>query len=163
MQQNGFKCRKTTGKLIFAMVTCRADISLSVLNLSQYNNSPVQCHVEAFKNVYQYLHATLRHGNTFCRLQPNRIPPLMNLPPIDDSAYNIFIPPENAHADVAYCYTDSDWANDSTTRKSVGGIDIMFGGGSVAYKSILQFTITLSSTEAEFYALVESGKLVLYI
>ena len=39
----------------------------------------------------------------------------------------------------------------------------MFGGAAVVYKTILQRTIALSSTEAEFYALTEAGKLVLYI
>lgn len=40
---------------------------------------------------------------------------------------------------------------------------IIFGGAAAVYKTILQRTIALSSTEAEFYALTEAGKLALYV
>ena len=36
---NGFKYRNATGKLIFAMIICRPDISFPILKLSQFNNS----------------------------------------------------------------------------------------------------------------------------
>ena len=39
----------------------------------------------------------------------------------------------------------------------------MFGGESVIYKTIIQCVVALSSTEAEFYALVGAGKLTLYL
>ena len=48
-------------------------------------------------------------------------------------------------------------------RKLVGGVTIMFGGAAIVYKTIIQQTIALSLTEAEFYALTEAGKLALYI
>ena len=47
------------------------------------------------------------------------------------------------------------------TRRSVGGI--MMVGATIVYKMILQRTLALSSTEAEFYALSEAGKLTLYV
>ena len=45
----------------------------------------------------------------------------------------------------------------------MSGVTIIFSGVATVYKTILQRTIALSSTEAEFYALTEAGKLVLYI
>ena len=39
----------------------------------------------------------------------------------------------------------------------------MLGGAAIVYKTVLQKTIALSSTEAEFYALTEAGKMILYI
>ena len=47
LKTHGFKYRNATGELIFAMVTCRADISFPVLKLTQYNNSPASCHADA--------------------------------------------------------------------------------------------------------------------
>ena len=47
------------------------------------------------------------------------------------------------------------------TRRSVGGI--MMVGATIVYKIILQRAVALSSTEAEFYALSEAGKLTLYV
>ena len=40
----GLKYRNTIGELIFAMVTCRADIAFPIMKLSQYNNRPAPCH-----------------------------------------------------------------------------------------------------------------------
>ena len=163
INEHGFKYRNGTGELIFAMVTCRADISFPVLKLSQYNNSPATCHATAIKTVYRYLNATKTRGITFWRPKPNvNILPTTK-PIIDDANFEVFIPPESATADKTYGYTDSDWANDSSNRKSVSGTVILLGGGAIVYKTILQRTVALSSTEAEFYALTETGKLVLYV
>ena len=99
----------------------------------------------------------------FWRRQPDTGLPNTIFQPINDAAYKVFVPPENKHANVAYGYTDSDWANDSTNRRSVSGTTIILAGGSIVYKTILQKTVALSSTEAKFYALTETGKIVLYI
>ena len=58
----GFKYRATTGKLLFAMVTCRPDISNAVITLTQFNSNPAECHYEAVKRIYRYLHATADRG-----------------------------------------------------------------------------------------------------
>ena len=39
----------------------------------------------------------------------------------------------------------------------------MMAGATIVYKTILQRTVALSSTEVEFYALSEAGKLTLYV
>ena len=39
----------------------------------------------------------------------------------------------------------------------------MLGGGSIVYKTIVQRTVALTTTEAEFYSLTDTGKLVLYV
>ena len=145
------------------MVTCRPDISFPILKLFQYNNSHAQCHAEAIKNIYRYLNASQLDGISFWRPKPDTT--LLHIPhqTVDDSNHTPFIPPESATGDTLYGYTDSDWANDSNHRRSVSRTAIIFGGGSIVYKTILQRTVALSSTEAEFYALAETGKLVLYI
>ena len=43
---------------------------------------------------------------------------------------------------------DSDWAGDMSHQKSVTGIILKVGGGTVLYKTKYQDTIALSSTEA---------------
>ena len=163
ISQHGFKYRNATGELIFAMVTCRADISFPVLKLTQYNNSPTSCHAEAIKAIYRYLNATLSEGITFWRPRLNTNIIAQPEPVVDDSTYKVFIPPEHDIVDLLYGFSDSDLADDTSHRKSVGGTALMFAGGCVVYKTILQRTVALSSTEAEFYALTETGKLVLYV
>ena len=65
--------------------------------------------------------------------------------------------------DTLFCAKDSDWAGDSTHRKSVTGIVIKLAGGAILCKSRFQDTIALSSTEAEFIAAVDAGKYILYL
>ena len=45
----------------------------------------------------------------------------------------------------------------------MSGITINLAGACVIYKTIIQQIVALSSTKAEFYALAEAGKLVLYL
>ena len=159
----GFKYRNTTGELIFAMVTCRADIAFSVIKLTQYNSKPATCHYDAVKQVFRYLQATISDGLQFWRPKPNSTLPTSKLPSVEQDTHLTQIPVESGHHTTVYAYTDSDLAGDTATRKSVSGVTIFFGGAAVVYKTILQRTIALSSTEAEFYAITETGKLVLYI
>jgi hypothetical protein len=50
-------------------------------------------------------------------------------------------------------YADADWGMDEETRRSTTGF-IFFFGGPISWKSMLQKTVALSSTEAEFMSLV---------
>eukprot|EP00438_Fugacium_kawagutii_P000480 Skav216940 [mRNA] locus=scaffold3396:50058:57739:+ [translate_table: standard] len=54
-------------------------------------------------------------------------------------------------------YCDSDHAGDLKTRKSTTGIVCMLGMHTVKHSSTLQSTVSLSSGESEFYALVKAG------
>ena len=159
----GFKYRNATGELIFAMVTCRADIAFPIIKLTQFNSYPSLCHYDAVKQVFRYLNATIEEGITFWRPRPQRSIPSANLPTVEPDTHSPHIPIESKCSTTAYAYTDSDLAGDTMTRKSVSGVTIIFGGAAIVYKAILQRTIALSSTEAEFYALTEAGKLALYI
>jgi hypothetical protein len=58
---------------------------------------------------------------------------------------------------------DSDYAGDTTHRRSVTGIILRIAGGTIFYKTKFQDTIALSSTEAEFTAAAEAGKYILYV
>ena len=66
------------------------------------------------------------------------------------------------HNNSFFGYVDSDWATDATHRKSVTGIAILFAGGAVGYKCKYQDTIAHSSTEAEFVAACDAGKMILF-
>ena len=58
---------------------------------------------------------------------------------------------------------DSDFAGDTSHRKSVSGIILRLAGGTIFYKTKYQECIALSSTEAEFTAAAEAGKYILYV
>jgi len=63
-----------------------------------------------------------------------------------------------------YVYVDADYASsDLDSRKSVSGYLIFFNGGIIAWKTLLQKTVSTSTTEAEYKALHESVKEVVWL
>ena len=61
------------------------------------------------------------------------------------------------------CYSDSDYAGDPDTRRSVTGFVLFVRDVPVCWRSKAQMVVTLSSTEAEWYALSEVVKEVLFV
>jgi hypothetical protein len=59
--------------------------------------------------------------------------------------------------------SDADWASCLQTRRSFTRSLIKLAGAAVAYKTQLQTTIATSSTESEFIAAYELGKMLLYV
>ena len=158
----GIHYRQVIGELLYAMVTCRPDISFPVVKLSQYSINPAKIHYEAAKKLLVYLYATKSHGIYFWRKEPH---PSLPKGPMPETKHDQFDgdykePTTNSEAEAA---VDSDWASDSKHRKSVSGICIMVAGGCILYKSKFQDTIALSSTQAEFAAACEAGKCILYV
>lgn len=162
----GFGYRQAIGELIYALVTCRPDISFPVIKLSQYSTRPTAIHFEAVKNIYRYLNATKDEGIYFWRKQNrNDLPP--GTIPICKSDDNyaeseIHERSQPGHT-VMFGAVDSDYAGDTTHRRSVTGIILRIAGGTIFYKTKFQDTVALSSTEAEFTAAAEAGKYILYV
>ena len=168
-QRMGFSYRQAIGEALYAMVTCRPDISIAVTKLSQYSNSPAEIHYKAIKNLFRYLRATANDGLIFWKSQKQHtdILPAGKMPTsLSDSnehSKNIITHDEQEILNNMYGFCDSDWAGDSNHRHSVTGIAIFLAGAVVAYKSKFQRTVALSSTEAEFSAACETGKMILYL
>ena len=60
-------------------------------------------------------------------------------------------------SDTIYVDTDSDWAGDLTRRRSTSGMVVRLGKHLLRHSSTLQSVISLSSAEAEYYALTKGA------
>ena len=153
--------RQAIGELIYAMVTCRPDISFPLIKLSQYSVNPAREHYIAVQEIFKYLQCTQDKGIYFWRTNQNQ-----DLPPPTDSfetecdKCEAKIQDESGKLKAA---TDSDWGGDTKHRRSITGLVIKLAGGCIYYKSKFQPTIALSSTEAEFVAATDTAKSILYI
>ena len=161
-----FKYRQAAGEIIYAMITCRPDISYAIIKLSQYSTKPAAIHYQALIHLYKYLKATKTQGIYYWREHPRN-----DLPPGDipitrnDNNYDerLVLTRQTNQMDILQAYVDSDHATDSTHRRSVTGFHVKLAGGTVLYKTKYQNIVAQSSTEAEFIAAAEAGRYILYL
>ena len=126
-KEMGFTYRQAIGELIYALVTCRPDISFACIKLSQFSARPAKIHFDAVKHVYKYLLATIDRGINFWRRTPNMNLPLVDEPkPELDANYDEGASEERLQTDEKRMFgaVDSDYAGDNSHRKSVSGIAI---------------------------------------
>ena len=162
----GFSYRQGIGEVIYALVTCRPDISFATIKLSQYSAAPAAKHYDALKDIFRYLYATKTEGIYYWRQQPRMDLPIGPKPICkNDGNYDETKITTRVQNDIRTLASavDSDHAGDVKHRKSVTGVIAKLAGGAVLYKTAFQPTIAHSSTEAEFVAACEAGKCILYL
>ena len=123
------------GSLLYLMLGTRPDIAFAVTKLAQFAANPTKDHLDKVLYICRYLVGTQNYRLTY-----------------DGSSGKGF----NA------C-TDSDWASDHSTRRSQSGFFVQLAGGLISWTSRAQKTIALSSTEAEYMALSDCSRQVVWM
>jgi hypothetical protein len=132
---NGASYPERVGSLLYATQT-RPDIQYAVALLAQFSANPGKPHFEAVKRVLRYLKGTAQLGLTF-----------------GGSGSGVDL----------IGWTDSDWAQDPDSRRSVGGFVFDVAGGSVSWSSKKQPTVALSTVEAEYMAASNATKEAIWL
>ena len=122
------------GSLMYAMVGTRPDIAHAVGVVSRFMANPGREHWEAVHWILRYLRGTSGMSLCFGRGDPN-----------------------------LQGYVDSDLGGDVDTRRSTTGYVYTFGGTAVSWVSQLQKLVALSTTEAEYVAITEASKEMLWL
>lgn len=130
-----FNFRELMGCLMYLSVCTRPDISFSCSQLSQFNNCFNKNHCIAAKRILRYLINTIDHGLVFMKCKNFSLE----------------------------AFADADWANDPLGRKSYTGFIVKFGTNTVNWESRKQRCVTMSSTEAEYLAISDVCKDILFI
>ncbi|KAH9144356.1 hypothetical protein AeRB84_011705 [Aphanomyces euteiches] len=125
--------RSMVGSLMYLMTCTRPDISHAVQRLSRHLHDPRVPHAIGAKRVLRYVKHTIGTGLIFRS-------PDANL--------------------VGYC--DASWAT-RPDRRSTTGFACFVGGGIVSWKSARQRVVALSTCGAEYVALAELAKEVVWL
>ena len=129
-----FPYRELIGSLLYLSIISRPDISFAVGVLSRYLEKPLSVHISGAKRILRYLKGTFNYGLMYTN---------------DLNELKI--------------YSDSDYAGDPSNRKSTSGVAVKYGSCTIAWRSQLQKSVTLSTTEAEYVAAAEAVKDVIWI
>jgi hypothetical protein len=121
------------GSLNYASTQTRPDLALTVSVLSRYLHNPSPEHWSACQHAIRYLVHTKNLGIKFQG---------------SDTQDTLDI----------HGWCDSDYAADKPTRRSTTGYVFFVAGGPVSWKAMLQKCVTLSSTEAEYYAITHAAR-----
>ena len=120
------------GELQFLANATWPDIAYAVNRLAVYSANPTLQHVGALKRILRYLAGARNYGITYQKSQDSKGIPF------------------HGYSDTAYRNTDD--------CKSTSGYVYVSGGGAITWRSKKQTTVALSSTEAEYVALLEAGR-----
>lgn len=129
--------RKIIGKLLYAFINTRPDISASVNILAQRVESPRELDLLETKRVVKYL-----LGTKHIRL---------NFSGGEEEVFSF------------RAYSDANFAENIEDRKSNSGILCMMNGAPISWSSRKQGVVATSTTEAEFYAIAEAAKEMMWL
>lgn len=122
------------GSLMYAMVCTRPDIAHAVGVVSRFMSNPGREHWEAVKWLLRYLKGTSKVALCFSKKDV-----------------------------ILEGFSDADLGGCLDTRKSTTGYIFTLGGTAVSWMSRLQKSVALSTTEAEYMAISEASKEMIWL
>jgi len=129
--------RELVGSLMWLSVSTRPDISNAVRSVARYSSAPKAIHWKAALGILAYINGTSSLGITYQK----------------GTAASISLE----------VFADADYASKATDRRSVSGGVIMCSGACVCWFSRTQKCVTLSTSEAEYVALGDAVKELLFL
>jgi hypothetical protein len=130
--------RSGVGMLLYLIKHSRPDLSNAVRELTKVLDGATPAHMKAMLRVIRFVFETKNYA---LRLKPNIVDGKLLLKGI----------------------SDSEFAGDRNIRKSVYGYIIYYCGAPISWKSKAGQSVTLSSTEAEYYAASETAKELVFV
>ena len=117
------------------MLGTRPDIAFAVTKLAQHSANPSEDHVQKALYICRYLQGT--------------------------RSYKLEYTGKNGLGLVAF--TDSDWGSDPNDRRSQTGYILKLAGGLISWNSRAQRTVAHSSMDAEYMALSDCSRQVIWV
>jgi len=132
--------RSGVGMLLYLVKHSRPDIANAVRELSKNMSGATEASFKEMKRVIKFVLDTKNYG---LKVQPTMVG--------NEAKWTMTV------------FTDSDWAGDKDNRISITGYLIFLLGAAILWKSQAQKSVSLSSTEAEYYALSEAAKEIKFV
>ena len=132
--------RHVIGSLRYLEQCTRPDISFALNRLSRYQSNPGLPHWQELKHLCRYIAGTQSYGVIYGK-----------------DVYPMHKKLKHDLSGPLTCFVDSDHAADKDTRRSCTGYIFFSRGGPISWRSRLQNSTAISTTEAEFMAASDAG------
>ena len=129
--------RELVDSLMWLSILMRPDISNAVRAVARYCTAPRVIHCKVALGILEYINGISEYGIAFQR--------------------------ETLSSILLEVFADADYVSKATDRRSVSGGVIMYGGASVCWFFRTQKFLTLSTSEAEYVALGDAVKELLFL
>ncbi|KRX55061.1 Retrovirus-related Pol polyprotein from transposon TNT 1-94 [Trichinella sp. T9] len=129
------KYRRIIGSLLHISNVTRPHIALSVGLLCRKMETPTERDWKSAKRIIRYLAGTA--NAKLCRSSTNDL--------------------------ILRGHVDADWAGEKSSRKSTSGYVFQLGHGTIAWPTKRQTIVALSTTEAEYVAVAETSRELLWL
>ncbi|GJE98550.1 hypothetical protein PsYK624_147820 [Phanerochaete sordida] len=123
------------GSLMYLMLGTRPDIAFAVTKLAQHSANPSEDHVSKALYICRYLQGTREYALEFSGQEGLGL----------------------------VAFTDSDWGSDPIDRRSQTGYLLRLAGGAFSWNSRAQRTVAHSSMDAEYMALSDCSRQVVWV
>lgn len=120
--------QEAVASLLYFAQASRPDIAFAVNDVSRFNNNHGKAHWAAVKRIFRHLKGTVDYKLCYSRCGNSEISG----------------------------YSDSDWAGNVDKRRSCTGYVFQLSNGAISCSSRRQSTVALSSTDAEYMALLSA-------
>ncbi|KAL1200961.1 Retrovirus-related Pol polyprotein from transposon TNT 1-94 [Cardamine amara subsp. amara] len=138
------------GSIMYAMLGTRCDLAYAVGLVSRFMSKPSMIHWTAVKWVLRYLKGAQDRKIVFRKKVS-----IDTTPSVDRHRHVKDFKIEG--------FCDSDYSSDLDRSRSISGYVFTSGGTVISWKSSLQHVVALSTTEAEYMALVEAVKEAIWL
>lgn len=127
--------QEAVGALLYLAIISRPDIAFQVNKASQFNSKYNETHWVAVKRIFRYLKGSIDTGIHYTKVSKEF---------------------------TLIGYADADYAGDLAVRKSTSGFVVTLGDSAISWGSRLQKSVAQSTTEAEYVAIAECTKDILW-
>lgn len=140
--QQPYSYKQVIGAILYLSNNTRPDIAFAINYLARFQSDPQEIHWKLLKRVFQYLKGTQDMGLLLTKQKTETNTTMTN---------------------TMDAYVDADFAGDKRTRKSTTAYVIRLFGNIIGWCSRLQRCTAESSAEAEYMAICEVARDILFL
>jgi lysophospholipid acyltransferase (LPLAT)-like uncharacterized protein len=146
---SSYPYRALVACLLYLSICVRFDLCYTVKELARWLNTPGAAMIKAAKRALRYVKGSTRFGLEYKRIwRPQMVAGIFT---------------KWCRDTMVSATVDADWAGQQDTRRSTAGFMLMFNGAVIHWWSRTLKVIALSSQDAEYMALSDSSREVIFV